>query len=245
VFRLCATDSATSAAAAGLCRRLGIGRLAVIADATAYGIGLAERVGRAALEAGVEVTVGLGGAAAVFHAMGEVEQAEAIRAARAAGFAGALLGAEGGPGAALAALAGPAAEGAWQLSAGTPAASAATVYAAEAEDAAHLLASAVVAAGEAAGARAAAGGAAGARAAAATGGPPGLGRFPAGRLCGRRWRGGGPRGVQDRWRSRMAVSGWGRRFRCGESAPAPRSTRLAEQAFIRQSIRFPRAAAQG
>jgi uncharacterized membrane protein len=50
-----------------------------------------------------------------------------------------LLGAEGGPGAELPALAGPAAEGAWQLYAGAPAAGATTVYAAEAEDAARLL----------------------------------------------------------------------------------------------------------
>jgi branched-chain amino acid transport system substrate-binding protein len=146
-FRLCATDQATAAAAAALCQRLGVARLAVVADVTAYGTGLAEGVRRAAAAAGIEVTAGLDGAGAVFHAMGEVEQAEAIRAARAARFEGLLLGAEGGPGAALATLAGPAAEGAWQLYAGAPAADAATVYAAEAEDAARLLVAAAAAAG--------------------------------------------------------------------------------------------------
>jgi branched-chain amino acid transport system substrate-binding protein len=147
VFRLCATDRATAAAAGALCRRLGVARLAVVADATAYGTGLAEGVRRAALAAGIEVAAGLGDADAVFHAMGEVEQSEAIRGARAAGFEGLLLGAEGGPGAALPALAGPAGEGAWQLYAGAPAAGAATVYAAEAEDAARLLVEAAAAAG--------------------------------------------------------------------------------------------------
>ncbi len=119
-FRLCATDSATATAAAALCRRLGVGRLAVIPDTTPYGIGLADGVRRAATAVGLEVTARLDGAGAAFHAMGEVEQAEAIRAARAAGFSGVLLGAEGGPGAALPALAGPAAEGAFQLYAGAP-----------------------------------------------------------------------------------------------------------------------------
>jgi branched-chain amino acid transport system substrate-binding protein len=147
LFRLCATDRATAAAAAALCRRLGVARLAVVADVTAYGTGLAEGVRRAALAAGIEVAAGLEGADAVFHAMGEVEQSEAIRAARAAGFEGLLLGAEGGPGAALPALAGTAGEGAWQLYAGAPAAGAATVYAAEAEDAARLLVEAAAAAG--------------------------------------------------------------------------------------------------
>jgi ABC-type branched-subunit amino acid transport system substrate-binding protein len=145
VFRLCAADAATAAAAAALCLRLGIGRLAVIADATPYGIGLAAGVGDAARAVGIEVGHRLDGCGAVFHAMGEVEQAEAIRAARAAGFRGALLGAEGGPGAALPALAGPDAEGAFELYAGAPAAGAATVYAAEAEDAARLLVEAAAA----------------------------------------------------------------------------------------------------
>jgi ABC-type branched-subunit amino acid transport system substrate-binding protein len=145
-FRLCATDQATAAAAVALCRRLGVARLAVVADATAYGIGLAESVRRAAAAAGIEVTAGLDGAGAVFHAMGEVEQAEAIQAVRGARFEGLLLGAEGGPGAALATLAGPAAEGAWQLYAGAPAAGTSTVYAAEAEDAGRLLVAAAAAA---------------------------------------------------------------------------------------------------
>jgi ABC-type branched-subunit amino acid transport system substrate-binding protein len=139
VFRLCATDAATAAAAAALCLRLGVGRLAVVADATPYGAGLAAAVADAARAAGIEVGERLNGRDAVFHAMGEVEQAEGIRAARAAGFQGALLGAEGGPGAELPALAGPAAEGAFELYAGAPARDAATVYAAEAEDAARLL----------------------------------------------------------------------------------------------------------
>jgi branched-chain amino acid transport system substrate-binding protein len=145
VFRLCATDRATAEAAAALCGRLGVARLAVLADQTPYGLGLAAAVRAAAGRAGVRVVAELQQADCAFHAMGEVEQAEAIRAARAAGFAGVLLGAEGGPGAALAELAGPAAEGAWQLYAGTPAAGAATVYAAEAEDAARLLADAALA----------------------------------------------------------------------------------------------------
>jgi ABC-type branched-subunit amino acid transport system substrate-binding protein len=145
VFRLCATDQATAAAAASLCRRLGVARLAVAADATAYGRGLAAAVRVAARRHGVEPVATLDRADAAFHAMGEVEQAEAIRAARAAGFAGLLLGAEGGPGAALPALAGPAAEGALQLYAGAPAPGAATVYAAEATDAARLLVEAALA----------------------------------------------------------------------------------------------------
>ena len=72
-FRLCATDSATAAAAATLCRRLGIRRLALIADTTPYGIGLADGVRRAAAAIGIEVTASLDGAGAAFHAMGEVE----------------------------------------------------------------------------------------------------------------------------------------------------------------------------
>jgi branched-chain amino acid transport system substrate-binding protein len=145
VFRLCATDAATADAAAALCLRLGVGRLAVIADATPYGAGLAAGVAEAARAAGIEVGGRLDGRDAVFHAMGEVEQAEAIRAARAGGFQGALLGAEGGPGAELPALAGGAAEGAFELYAGTPAPGATTVYAAEAEDAARLLVEAAAA----------------------------------------------------------------------------------------------------
>ncbi len=145
VFRLCATDGATAEAAAALCLRLGVGRLAVIADATPYGAGLAAAVAEAARAAGIEVGERLDGREAGFHAMGEVEQAEGIRAARAAGFQGALIGAEGGPGAELPALAGPAAEGAFELYAGAPAPGAATVYAAEAEDAARLLVEAAAA----------------------------------------------------------------------------------------------------
>jgi len=136
VFRLCARDRETAAAAVRLCAALGVTRLAVQADGTAYGYNLAAAVTAAA----GELLAGLGQAQAIFHAMGEVEQAEAIRAIRADGFDGLLLGAEGGPGAPLAELAGPAGEGAYQLYPGAAAPGATAVYAAEAEDAARALA---------------------------------------------------------------------------------------------------------
>jgi ABC-type branched-subunit amino acid transport system substrate-binding protein len=141
VFRLCATDSATAAAAAALVAEEGLAPLAVVADATAYGVGLASAVRAAATGLGVALADDPGGAGAVFLAMGEVEQAEAMRALRAGGCAATFVSAEGGPGAPLPDLAGDAADGAWLLYPGT-ATDDAHVYAAEAHDAAWLLATA-------------------------------------------------------------------------------------------------------
>ncbi len=139
IFRLCATDAATARVAAQLAADLKIIRLAVIADETAYGRSLAASVRAECMRVGVVPVADLKAAAGVFHAMGEVEQAQAIKAARASGFSGVLIGAEGGPGAPLAQLAGAAAEGAYELFAGAAVEDAATVYTAESEDAAWLL----------------------------------------------------------------------------------------------------------
>jgi len=138
VFRLCATDRATAAAAATLATELGIVRLAVLADGTAYGQGLAGAVRAAADAAGARCTESVAGADGAFLAMGEVEQAELMQQLRADGYRGPLISAEGGPDAPIARLAGPAAEGAWLLYAGTPVPGR-TVYAAEAADAARIL----------------------------------------------------------------------------------------------------------
>lgn len=138
IFRLCAADAATAAAAAGLAVELGVERLAVFADDTAYGRGLAQRVRTAADRAGMTVTESVDDTGAAFLAMGEVEQAVLMRQLRDGGYAGALMSAEGGPGAPVVDLAGPAAEGAWLLYPGTHV-SGRSVYAAEAADAARVL----------------------------------------------------------------------------------------------------------
>lgn len=138
-FRLCAPDAAVARAAAAVSHGLGARRLAVLADDTAYGRGLARAVSTATAALGLEVTDSLEDADAVFHAMGEVEQADAMRAARAGGYAGHFLGAEGGPGAPLAQLAGAAGEGSLQLYPGAAVEGADGVYTAEAEDAAAVL----------------------------------------------------------------------------------------------------------
>jgi ABC-type branched-subunit amino acid transport system substrate-binding protein len=137
VFRLCAPDRATAAAAVELAAELGVAQLAVIADDTAYGQGLAAAVGAAADAAGIAV-VDAAAADAAFLAMGEVEQATLMAELRRGGFAGAFISAEGGPDAPIAALAGADAEGAWLLYPGVPV-DGRSVYAAEAADAARIL----------------------------------------------------------------------------------------------------------
>ena len=138
VFRLCAPDRLTAAAAIELAGNLGIERLAVIADETEYGLGLAGKVRAAAKAANLDLVDGPSDAGAVFLAMGEVEQSALMRELRAGGYRGELISAEGGPDAPIAALAGPAAEGAWLLYPGVPVAGR-TVYAAEAADATRIL----------------------------------------------------------------------------------------------------------
>ena len=138
VFRLCAPDRLTAAAAAELARELGIGRLAVLPDDTAYGQGLAGKVRAAAGTLGIDVSDDASGTDAAFLAMGEVEQAVVMTELRAGGFHGDFLSAEGGPDAPIAALAGPAAEGAWLLYPGVPV-DGRSVYAAEAADATRVL----------------------------------------------------------------------------------------------------------
>jgi branched-chain amino acid transport system substrate-binding protein len=138
VFRLCAPDRLTAAAAAELALGLGIGRLAVLADGTAYGQGLARKVRDAAGTLGIDVSDEAAGSDAAFLAMGEVEQAVLMVELRAGGFHGDFLSAEGGPDAPIAALAGPAAEGAWLLYPGAPV-EGRSVYAAEAADAARVI----------------------------------------------------------------------------------------------------------
>jgi branched-chain amino acid transport system substrate-binding protein len=138
VFRLCAPDRLTAAAAIDLAGILGIERFAVIADETEYGLGLAGKVRAAATAANLDLVDGPSDAGAVFLAMGEVEQSALMRELRAGGYRGELISAEGGPDAPIAALAGPAAEGAWLLYPGVPVAGR-TVYAAEAADATRIL----------------------------------------------------------------------------------------------------------
>jgi branched-chain amino acid transport system substrate-binding protein len=141
VFRLCATDSATAAAAAALVAEQGLEPLTILVDDTDYGRGLAVAVHTVATRSGVALTARGAVAGSLFLAMGEVEQAERMRALRAAGCRAVLVSAEGGPGAPLPELAGDAADGAWLLYPGA-ATDDAHVYAAEAHDAAHLLATA-------------------------------------------------------------------------------------------------------
>jgi branched-chain amino acid transport system substrate-binding protein len=141
VFRLCAPDRLTAAAAIDLVAGLSVDRLAVVADDTPYGQALAVAVRAAASGSTIEIgeavdTVADAGAA--FLAMGEVEQAAVMAELRGAGYRGTFVSAEGGPDAPIAALAGPAAEGAWLLYPGVPV-DGRTVYAAEAADAARIL----------------------------------------------------------------------------------------------------------
>lgn len=136
-FRLCASDRATSAAAIALVGELGIGRLTIVADDTAYGRELAAGLTAAARAAGLPTSSEID-APAAFLAMGEVEQAALMNELRSGGYRGTFLSAEGGPDAPLPRLAGRAAEGAWLLYPGTPVAER-SVYAAEAADAARLL----------------------------------------------------------------------------------------------------------
>ena len=138
VFRMCAPDAATAGAAAALAIELGVDRLAVLADDTAYGLGLAQKVREAATAAGLTITDAVAGTGAAFLAMGEVEQAVLMRALRDDGYTGELISAEGGPDAPIVGLAGPAAEGAWLLYPGRPV-DGRSVYAAEAADAARVL----------------------------------------------------------------------------------------------------------
>ena len=138
VFRLCAPDRATAAAAVALAAELGATRLAVLADDTAYGQGLAAAVSAAARSVGLATHTNVDATAVAFLAMGEVEQAVLMRRLRDDGYGGAFVSAEGGPGAPIAALAGDAAEGSWLLYPGTPV-TARSVYAAEAADAARIL----------------------------------------------------------------------------------------------------------
>ncbi len=129
---------ATAAAAVALAAELGAARLAVLADDTAYGQGLAAAVADAARSAGLATQATLDATAVAFLAMGEVEQAVLMRRLRDDGYGGAFISAEGGPDAPIAALAGDAAEGSWLLYPGTPV-TARSVYAAEAADAARIL----------------------------------------------------------------------------------------------------------
>jgi ABC-type branched-subunit amino acid transport system substrate-binding protein len=138
VFRMCAPDRLTADAAAELAAELGVDRLAVVSDDTAYGQGLAAKVRAAASARGIDVADSTGGTEAAFLAMGEVEQATLMVQLRDRGFDGEFISAEGGPDAPIAALAGPAAEGAWLLYPGVPV-DGWSVYAAEAADAARVL----------------------------------------------------------------------------------------------------------
>jgi branched-chain amino acid transport system substrate-binding protein len=138
VFRMCAPDRATAEDAIALAGELGVDRLAVVHDGTAYGLGLARCVRTAAERAGMSTDHTVEGSAAVFLAMGEVEQAALMRELRAGGYGGEFISAEGGPDAPIAMLAGQAAEGAWLLYPGTPV-EGRSVYAAEAADAARIL----------------------------------------------------------------------------------------------------------
>jgi ABC-type branched-subunit amino acid transport system substrate-binding protein len=138
VFRMCAPDRLTAVAAAELAVELGVDRLAVLADNTAYGQGLAAKVRAAAGTLGIDVIASAGGTDAAFLAMGEVEQATLMVELRDGGFNGDFISAEGGPDAPIASLAGPAAEGAWLLYPGVPV-DGRSVYAAEAADATRVL----------------------------------------------------------------------------------------------------------
>jgi branched-chain amino acid transport system substrate-binding protein len=138
VFRLCCPDRATAAAAVALAIEIRVDRLAVLADDTAYGQGLAGTVRAAGASAGISLAESVAGSDAVFLAMGEVEQSILMRELRANGYRGEFISAEGGPQAPIATLAGPVSEGAWLLYPGTPVRGR-SVYAAEAADAARIL----------------------------------------------------------------------------------------------------------
>jgi branched-chain amino acid transport system substrate-binding protein len=138
VFRLCAPDRLTAAAAIELAVELGVHRLAVLADDTAYGHSLAGTVRSAAGASEIDIADSPAEADAAFLAMGEVEQAVVMGELRAGGFEGDFLSAEGGPDAPIASLAGGAAEGAWLLYPGVPVVGR-SVYAAEAADATRIL----------------------------------------------------------------------------------------------------------
>jgi ABC-type branched-subunit amino acid transport system substrate-binding protein len=139
LLRMCAPDAATAHAAASLACDLAVRALWVESDATPYGIGLATAVRGAATRMGIVLTEDLAESDAAFLAMGEVEQAAQMVAIRGAGFAGHLIGAEGGPGAPIGLLAGSAAEGSWQLYPGTSVVGHTHVYSAEASAAASAL----------------------------------------------------------------------------------------------------------
>lgn len=139
LLRLCAPDAATARAAAELALDLDVRGLWVEADATPYGSRLATAVRAATAQVGITLTEHIGEADAAFLAMGEVEQARRMGEHRRADFRGHLMGAEGGPGAAIGMLAGDAAEGAWQLYAGTPVPAQTHVYTAEAVAATEAL----------------------------------------------------------------------------------------------------------
>jgi ABC-type branched-subunit amino acid transport system substrate-binding protein len=141
VFRMCAPDRATAAAAIQLAAELGVERLAVLADETAYGQGLARAVRVAAAASGIDASSLVGETQATFLAMGEVEQAALMIELRRDGYRAHFISAEGGPDAPIVSLAGPAAEGAWLLYPGVPVAGR-SVYTAEAADAARVLLSA-------------------------------------------------------------------------------------------------------
>ena len=139
VFRLCAPDRATAAAAVALAAELGAARGSRCSPTTPP-TGRASRPrwptppGRSAWRRTRRVDA----TAVAFLAMGEVEQAVLMRRLRDDGYGGAFISAEGGPDAPIAALAGDAAEGSWLLYPGTPV-TARSVYAAEAADAARIL----------------------------------------------------------------------------------------------------------
>lgn len=138
VFRLCAADRTTAAAAVELAIDLGVATLAVRTDDTEYGRNLAAAVDAAAAKRGLRTRPDEADSDAAFLAMGEVEQAALMIDLRASGYRGHFLSAEGGPRAPLPQLAGSAAEGAWLLYPGRPVAGRG-VYAAEAADAARVL----------------------------------------------------------------------------------------------------------
>ena len=152
VWRMCATDTQTAAAAVRLALELDTRRLIILADDTSYGQNLAAVISHGADTHEIINTVthpdngdSFETWDTVFLAMGEVEQAQQLRTLRRAGFLGHTIGAEGGPRAPLPDLAGAAAEGHWLLYAGAPGVSDATVYAAEAADGATTLVQAAIA----------------------------------------------------------------------------------------------------
>jgi branched-chain amino acid transport system substrate-binding protein len=139
-FRVCADNARQAAVACEAIAALGVHRVAVVHDATAYGRPLAEAAACGLAARGIEVvataelpagaandaaveavvdTLVASGVRLVYAGLTEVEGALLLHALRRRGISLTYVGAEGGPASALVALAGTAADGSLHTYAGT------------------------------------------------------------------------------------------------------------------------------